>query len=299
VLGPFLRAVLRSLNFNIARNAQLHSMVRAPILEADMKLWPHFRKLLAYLAPEYSFGAYPAMAGRFARKQIAVLTVLLAVAAIGGAVVLTPSRRSGPDPWAKLREHVADRAQVDLFEDFSGGLDAWQSGENIAGTWSYDKNGFVNPGALSLFAPSMHLTNYDLDALVQIETKGVGLVFRAAGLRSYQAVQVLVEGSGPMPALVVARYSVVGGRASRPVRVAFPSRFQADTLYRLHLQVRGDAFSLYIQGQLADYWSDNRLPAGGVGLFCGPGEHARVASIRVSQNTDSLGRMCSLLASVL
>jgi hypothetical protein len=264
-----------------------------------MNLWAYFRKLLAYLAPEYSFGAYPAMAGRVARKQIAIVTALLAVAAIAGAVVLTPSRRNKPDPWVKLKEQVANRAQVDLFEDFSGGLDAWQSGENIAGTWSYDKNGFVNPGALSLFAPSMHLANYDLDALVQIQTKGLGLVFRAAGPRNYQAVQVLVEGSGPMPALVVARYSVVEGRPSRPVRVPYPSRFQADTLYRVHLQVRGDAFSLYIQGQLVDYWSDNRLPAGGVGLFCGPGQHARVAWIRVSQNTDSLGRMCSLLASVL
>jgi hypothetical protein len=101
--------------------------------------------------------------------------VLLAVAAIAGAVVLTPSRRSKPDAWAKLKEQVANRAQVDLFDDFSTGLDDWQSGEDLASTWSYDKNGFVNPGALSLFTPSMHLTNYDLDALVQIETKGIGI----------------------------------------------------------------------------------------------------------------------------
>jgi hypothetical protein len=70
-------------------------------------------------------------------------------------------------------------------------------------------------------------------------------------------------------------------------------------MYRMQVRVRGDAFSLYIQGQLVDYWSDKRLRAGGVGLFCGPGEHARVAWMRVSNNTDSLGRMCSLLASVL
>jgi hypothetical protein len=188
---------------------------------------------------------------------------------------------------------------VDLFDDFSTGLDYWQSGENLASTWSYDKNGFVNPGALSLYQPSMHLTNYDLDALVQIQTKGIGLAFRAVGPKTYQAVRLLVEGSGPMPALVMQRYSVVAGKASRPVQVRYPSRFQVDTLYRVHLQVRGDEFSLYIQGQLLDYWSDSRLPAGGVGLFCGPGEHARVAWVRVTHNTDSLGRMCSLLASVL
>jgi hypothetical protein len=236
---------------------------------------------------------------KIARKQIAVITVLLAVAAIAGAVVLPPSRGSKPDPWAKLKERVSKRAQVDLFEDFSTGLDEWQSGEDLASTWSYDKNGFVNPGTLSLFTPSMQLTNYDLDSLVQIETKGIGLVFRAEGPRTYQAVRVLVEGSGPLPALVVERYRVVEGQASRPVRTQYPSRFQTDTLYRVHLQVHADEFSLYIQGQLVDFWSDKRLPSGGVGLFCAPGEHARVAWIRVSHNTDSVGRICSLLASAL
>jgi len=256
-----------------------------------MDLWANFWKLLAYLAPER---AYPAIA----RKQIAVVTALLAVAAIGGAVVLTPSRGGKPDTWAKWKDQVANRSQVDLYEDFSAGLDAWQSGENLASTWSYDKNGFVNPGALSLFVPSLRLTNYDLDALVQIETKGIGLVFRAAGPKTYEAVRILVEGSGPIPALVVERYRVLAGHASRAVRVRYQSRFQVDTLSRVHLQVHEDAFSLYIQGELVDFWSDKQLPTGGVGLFCSPGERARVAWIRVSHNTDSMGRMCSLLASV-
>ena len=42
-------------------------------------------------------------------------------------------------------------------------------------------------------------------------------------------------------------------------------------MYRVHLEVRGDAFALYVQGNLMDYWSDARLGAGGVGLFCSPG----------------------------
>ncbi|HTW65254.1 MAG TPA: hypothetical protein VME17_11585 [Bryobacteraceae bacterium] len=255
-------------------------------------LWGACRKLAAYLAPERS---YPAIA----RKQIAVVTALLAVAAIAGAVVLKPSRHSRrPDPWAEVKQQIRNRAQVDLFDDFSSGLDSWQGDENIASSWSYDRNGFVNPGALSLFAPSLHLTNYDLDTLVQIESKGVGLVFRAEGPRTYQAVRIRVEGTGPMSFLAVERYYVADGRASRPVRVRYPSQYQADTMYRVHLQVRGDAFALFLQGQLVDYWSDNRLRSGGVGLFCGRGERARVAWIRVSQNTDSLGRMCSVLAAM-
>ncbi len=256
-----------------------------------MNLWRHLRNLLAYLAPEPSLVS--------PRKHIAVIAALLAVAAIAGAVVLTPSHRAPrPDVWETLRQRVSKRAQVDLFDDFSQGLDAWQSGENLASTWSYDKNGFVNPGALSLFEPSLHLTNYDLDALVQIEAKGLGLVFRAASTHSYQVANLVVEGSGPMPSLAVERYAMISGLATPPVRTRYPERFQSDTMYRVHLEVRGNAFSLYVQGNLMDYWSDARLTSGGVGLFCSPGEHARVAWIRVSHNTDSLGRMCSLLSSM-
>jgi hypothetical protein len=260
-----------------------------------MKLWQQFRKFLEYMSPEPS-SVSP-------RKHIAVIASLLAVAAIAGAVVLTPSHRTksaGPQPdvWQNLHQRVSERAQVDLFDDFSQGLDAWQSGENLASTWSYDKNGFANPGALSLFAPTLHLTNYDLDALVQIEAKGLGLVFRAASTHAYQVAKLEVEGSGPMPSLAVVRYTIISGRASKPVRIPYPERFQRDTMYRVHLEVRGNAFSLFVQGHLMDYWSDARLTSGGVGLFCSKGEKARVAWIRVSHNTDSVGRTCAFLASM-
>ncbi len=260
-----------------------------------MNLWTHLRAILRYLWPEPPL-LFP---HAVARKHIAVIAALLGVAAIAGAVVLKPSRRDSADVWENLRQRVSKRAQVDLFDDFSQGLDAWQSGPDLASTWSYDGNGFVNPGALSLFEPSMRLTNYDLDALVQIEAKGLGLVFRAASTRSYQAVKLVGEGSSPMPSLAVARYAMIAGQTSRAAVTRYPERFQSDTLYRIHLEVRGDAFSLYIQGNLIDFWSDARLKSGGVGLFCSSGERARVAWIRVSHNTDSLGRMCSLLASVM
>ena len=256
-----------------------------------MNLWRRFRKLVEYLAPEPSLVS--------PRKHIAVIATLLAVAAIAGAVVLTPSHRAKPDVWERLRQRVSKRAQVDLFDDFSQGLDQWESGENRVSTWSYDTNGFVSLGGLSLFAPSLPLKNYDLDALVQIESKGLGLAFRATSSQNYQVAKLVVQGSGAMPALAIQRYAVIAGHGTRPVLNRLPQRFQADTMYSVHLEVRGDAFALYIQGNLADYWSDARLASGGVGLFCSPGEHARVAWVRVSHNSDSLGRMCSLLSSML
>lgn len=260
-----------------------------------MKVWKHLRKLLEYLSPEPSLVS--------PRKHIAVIAALLAVAAIAGAVVLTPSRHprspgAAPDVWEMLHQQLSNRAQVDLVDDFSQGVDDWQSGENLASTWSYDKNGFVNPGSLSLFEPSMHLTDYDLEAVVQIESKGVGLAFRAASSHTYQAVNLLAQGSGGMPSLAVERYAVISGHPSRVVHTRCPEQFLSDTLYHVRLEVRGNAFSLYVQGNLMDYWSDARLTSGGVGLFCSKGERARIAWVRVSHNTDSWGKTCSLLASM-
>jgi len=232
-------------------------------------------------------------------KYVVAITALLAVAAIAGAVVLKPFHGPQPDYWEALSQRVSRRAQVDLFDDFSHGLGAWQSGGNVASGWSYDKYGFDNPGTLSLFDPTLHLTDYDLDALVQIEAKGLRLAFRAASTSTYQAAKLVTEGSSPLPSLAVERYAIIAGRPSRPVLTRYPKRFQSDTLFRVHLKVRGEAFSLYVQGNLMDYWSDPRLAVGGVGLFCSKGERARVYWIRVSHNTDLWGRVCSYLAPVL
>jgi len=255
-----------------------------------MNLWRRFQRLVAYLAPELSCLS--------PHKHLAVVATFLALAAIAGAVVLKPSYRAKPDFWQILRQRIAARAQVDLYDDFSQGLDAWASSENRVSNWKYDKNGFVNVGALSLFEPTLLMRNYDVDALVQIQTKGVGLVFRATSLRNYQVARLQLDGSGAMPAIALERYAVVSGLATRPVVTRFPQHFQSDTMYRLHMEVRGDAFALYIQGNLMDYWSDSRLGSGGVGLFCSPGERARVAWVRVRHNRDSIGRMCSLLSSL-
>jgi len=90
----------------------------------------------------------------------------------------------------------------------------------------------------------------------------------------------------------------VGGKASKRTRAPYPGRYEPGKLYQVHLQVREDSFTLYVQGQLVDYWTDPRLKFGGVGLFCGAGERARVAWIRVSHNSDTMGKLCALIASI-
>ena len=48
------------------------------------------------------------------------------------------------------------------------------------------------PAHFPCLSQACNLTNYDLDALVQIEAKGLGLVFRAASTHSYQAAKLVV-----------------------------------------------------------------------------------------------------------
>jgi len=230
------------------------------------------------------------------RRNLVAVGILLALTAIAGAVALKPSRRS-PDAWDNLKKKIQRRAQVDIFEDFRSGLDSWQNIDNVA-TWSYDSGGLAIPGKLAILTPTIPLQDYDLDTVAQVVSKGLGIVFRATGMRDHQVAKLLVDGRGPMPPLVIDRYSEVGGKESPHIRIRCPGTFQKDTLYHIHLEVRGDRYTLFIEGQLIDSWSDARTMKGGVGFFCVNGERARVAWLHVSHNDDVPGKVCSYLASL-
>jgi hypothetical protein len=224
------------------------------------------------------------------------VTIILALSAV---VLLSPSRLGNP-PSLGIRHVIKNRAKIDLFDDFRSGLDRWQNNGKASMAWSYDQNGFVIPGNLSLLTSTMSLTDYDVDSVVQVEKKAFGLVFRASGPESYHAAKLVIEDpSVPMSSIVVERYTVINGVESAREIVSSPTRFPQDTLYRVHLHVHGDSFTLYIQDRLIAFWSDARLLSGGVGFFCNRGERARIASVRVSHNADMLGNLCALIAPLL
>ena len=231
------------------------------------------------------------------RRQLLNLGILLALTAIAGAVVLKPSHHK-PDSWDSLKKDVAKRAQVDLFDDFQSGLDSWESVENLS-TWSYDSGGLAIPGRLALLTPSIHMSDYDVDAVAQVVNRGLGLAFRASGARNYQVAKLMVNGGGAMPPLTLERYAVIGGKESRRVRVHCPGTFRKDTMYHIRLHVSGDSFTLYLEDQLIDSWSDSRTKSGGVGFFCNKGERARLAWVRVMHNTDLAGRLCAFVSSLM
>jgi hypothetical protein len=244
---------------------------------------------------------------RTAPSELRIMTVLLPILL---AVAVSPSMpkmkiASGAgngvqqivaDRWSTLNKTILNRAAVAYTDDFRSGLDGWESRSNLTTRWSYDASGFVQPGPLAVFRPTVDLTDYRFEFLGEIDKKGMGCAFRAPDLDNYYAVKFIVTRPGPLPEVHVVRYAVIGGKEGPRVEKPLPFIVRADMLYRIRVDVRGSDFAIRAQDQIVDFWSDDRIPRGGVGLFCGRGEKARVRWLEVSHQYDTLGRLCAYLA---
>ena len=62
------------------------------------------------------------------------------------------------------------------------------------------------------------------------------------------------------------------------------------------MDVQGSEFSVEVQGQIADSWTETRLPRGGVGFFTASGEASRLRWMQITHQYDMLGRLCAYLA---
>ncbi len=195
-----------------------------------------------------------------------------------------------------LQQNITNRAAVSFADDFRSGLDAWDSHSNLTTSWSYDAAGFVRPGPLAIFKPSADMSDYRFEFLGEIDQRGMGCVFRAADLDNYYALKFTVVKPGPLPLIHMVRYAVINGKEMQRVEKPLPLTARKDTLYRVMLDIRGSDFTIMAQGQVVDFWSDNRLHRGGIGFFCNRGERARLRWVEVSHQYDTLGRLCAYLA---
>jgi hypothetical protein len=232
-----------------------------------------------------------------------LLPILLAVAVSPSTPNVQISSNAGKqvqklvaDRWTVLNKSIVNRAAVAYTDDFRSGLDGWESRSNLTTRWAYDASGFVEPGPLAVFRPTVDLTDYRFEFLGEIDKKGMGCAFRATNLDNYYAVKLVVVRPGPLPEVHVVRYAVIGGKEGPRVEKPLPFVVRADMLYRIRVDVRGSDFAIRAQDQIIDFWTDDRLQHGGVGLFCARGEKARVRWLEVSHQYDTLGRLCAYLA---
>jgi len=198
--------------------------------------------------------------------------------------------------WVNVRQTLENRAAVALDEDFRSGLDNWASPGGSTTEWSFDSTGFVRPGPLALYRPSVGLADYQVQFLGLIDKKALSWVVRAADFENFYVVKLQVVKPGPMPVIGLTRYAVINGKAQDRHDVNIPLDARADTLYRVRMDVRGSDFAVEVQGQIADSWTETRLPRGGVGFFTASGEASRLRWMQITHQYDMLGRLCAYLA---
>ncbi len=198
--------------------------------------------------------------------------------------------------WANFKNGFSRRAAVNLADDFRAGLGDWSGDGNWSKGWAYDQAGFIRPGALGLFVPSITLSDYQMEFLGQIDRRALSWVVRAADQRNYQAVRLVVAEAGPVPKVVLERFAIVRGQAGPVKRAVIPFPVRNDTTYQVVTAVRDEKITVTIKDSLIDSWSEPRLRQGGAGFFAGRGEQARVRWMSVTHQNDFIGKVCAMIA---
>ena len=284
-----------------------------PILLA-LAFHPPFRKIHSSVKPKLAASSTPAAAVPQAAPVALAIPVATSLplkpnSATPAALPDTaPDATAGSAPsgddwktalltrFATLRQTVAQRAGVELNDDFRSGLEDWETEGEPSATLAFDRNGFVRPAGIALYRPSLGLKDYDMEFLGLIDKAALSWVVRARDFRNYYAVKLTVAKDGPAPVLRLVRYPVIDGRAGQRVETPVRLNVQRDTLYRVGMNVHDDTFLLTVQGNVVDSWSDATLQRGGVGFFSAAGEASRVRWVEVSHQYDMLGRLCAYLA---
>jgi len=140
------------------------------------------------------------------------------------------------------------------------------------------------------------LADYQVQFMGLIDKKAMSWVVRAADFENFYVVKLVVTKPGAIPTIGLTRYAVINGKAQDRHDVNIPLSAREDTLYNIRMDVRGSNFNVEVQGQMADSWTETRLPRGGVGFFTARGEASRVRWVQITHQYDMLGRLCAYLA---
>jgi hypothetical protein len=207
-----------------------------------------------------------------------------------------PGRTQPKGPVAWVRQTIARRAAYQGADNFHNGMQAWGSApKSYAAGWERNREGYVHPGALAIFNPSRNFTDYRFEFFGQVEQKSMGWVVRAKDTNNYYAMKFKVLEAGLRPIMAVVHYSVVAGRTGHQVETPLSVMVHNNQPFQVAVDVKGNHFSASIDGEEVDSWSDDALPAGGVGFFAEAGERSRLYWMKISRNDDWLGRVCSML----
>jgi len=134
---------------------------------------------------------------------------------------------------------------------------------------------------ITIYRPSLKLSDYRIEFQGDIESKSLGWVFRAADPDNYYAMKLTTVSTALPAKVALFKYIVVKGRSTQVGRVPVDLDVSNDTVFKVRVDVRGAKFSTFVQSQPVDVWTDDQLKAGGVGFLNERGERGRIKSVSI------------------
>jgi hypothetical protein len=162
----------------------------------------------------------------------------------------------------------------------AGGSQAVAVGEQGWSTeWASDAAGSRRGRQLTLYRPSVGMSDYQFQFVGQIESKALGWVFREVDTKNYYGMKI--ENIRP-GAMAISHFAVVEGRESSNSQKPVGIDARSGAAYRVKLAVEGPRFTLYVEGEPVDFWTDNRLKTGAVGFMNERDERGATSSVQFS-----------------
>jgi hypothetical protein len=133
---------------------------------------------------------------------------------------------------------------------------------------------------LVLYRPSAGATDCRLEFTWKVSDRALAWTFRAKDKANYYAMAIKALRPGPFAAVSVEHFTVYQGIESQHANKVLILPDNSPAL-QIKLDVSGATFKLYLEGNAADHWTDNRLTAGALGFLEQPDLPAVVESVRL------------------
>jgi hypothetical protein len=241
---------------------------RAPVRDGEAREWemvlPRMRRPAA-LAPTAAQLAAPrftmAAESTRVRRWVGLAgPILLFVAGVAGYQWLRPDHSS------------SDSTIV-------SGLD--MGGAGWITEWASDSAGSARGRQISLYRPSVSMSDYRLEFLGRIERRSLGWVFRAADSSNYYVAKLEAAEPGAS-VLTLTRFAVIAGFEGLHIQRTLRLDPGAGEMLKVRLEARGPRFTVYVQNQVVEDWEDDRLKSGGLGFLNEREERGQVQSIQIA-----------------
>jgi hypothetical protein len=157
-----------------------------------------------------------------------------------------------------------------------------ESASVAPGTWSRRMAyvvGGKQPREILIYSGSEDVKNYRIEFSWVPDSRGVGWIFRGTDSANYYAANIRLIQPGARPSLSAEHFTVVKGvEGPHSRRVITLDR--APGQVQVRMDANGPAFTLYLQGNPTDYWTDERFETGSLGFYAERGERPVLQALR-------------------